>query len=160
MVIEIAKKDEKERVCREILMSLPDYFGNPESIEEYARGCRELPVWADIEDKAPRGFIAFRQTSPYAGEVYVMGVIKEHHRRGLGKKLFAALYGYAKAAGLRFLTVKTVQMGRYPDYDRTNLFYRSLGFCELECFPTLWDEANPCQVYIMCVNSEKGEGTL
>lgn len=160
MVIEIAKKDEKERVCRQILKSLPDYFGNPESIEEYARGCRELPVWADMDSGTARGFIAFRPTSPCAGEIYVMGVIKEHHRRGLGRKLFAALYGYTKAAGFRFLTVKTVQMGRYPDYDRTNLFYRSLGFSELECFPTLWDEANPCQVYIMCVNSEKGERTL
>lgn len=40
-------------------------------------------------------------------------------------------------------------MGHYEDYDQTNRFYQALGFVELECFPTLWDEANPCQVYVM-----------
>ena len=78
-----------------------------------------------------------------------MGVRQERHRQGLGRALFQALYAYARERGLRFLTVKTVEMGRYADYDSTNLFYRSLGFVELECFPTLWDEANPCQVYVM-----------
>lgn len=48
-----------------------------------------------------------------------------------------------------FLQVKTVQMGKYEDYDKTNKFYISLGFKEFEIFPTLWDEANPCQIYVM-----------
>jgi len=42
-------------------------------------------------------------------------------------------------------------MGRYDIYDDTNRFYLSLGFRELEVFPTLWDEGNPCQVYIMAI---------
>lgn len=151
MVMEIKDKDQKERICRGILRALPDYFGDPESIEEYAKGCRELPVWADAEGGEPRGFISFRPTSHCAGEVYVMGVRGEYHRRGLGRELFAALYAHALNAGFRFLTVKTVEQGRYPDYDRTNLFYQSLDFQELERFPTLWDEHNPCQVYIMDV---------
>ena len=49
----------------------------------------------------------------------------------------------------KFMQVKTVKMGMYEDYDRTNLFYISCGFKELEVFPLLWDEANPCQIYIM-----------
>ena len=53
--------------------------------------------------------------------------------------------------GCSFLQVKTVQMGRYEQYDRTNLFYRSLGFKEFEVFPALWDEGNPCQVYVMAL---------
>ena len=47
------------------------------------------------------------------------------------------------------MQVKTVKMGMYEDYDRTNLFYISCGFKELEVFPLLWDEANPCQIYVM-----------
>jgi len=152
MVIEIDEKDRKEQICRDILTALPDWFGDPASLEEYARNCRELPLWADIENGGARGFIAFRPTSAYAGEVHVMGVRQEFHRSGVGRELFASLFAYAKAEGFRFLTVKTVQMGRYPDYDRTNLFYKSLGFLELECFASLWDEANPCQVYIMDVH--------
>ena len=50
-----------------------------------------------------------------------------------------------------FIQVKTVKMGVYEDYDKTNLFYLSLGFKELEVFPKLWDEANPCQIYIMSI---------
>ena len=49
------------------------------------------------------------------------------------------------------MQVKTVQMGRYADYDATNQFYLSLGFKEFEVFPTLWDEWNPCQVYVMAL---------
>ena len=30
-----------------------------------------------------------------------------------------------------------------------NLFYISCGFKELEVFPLLWDDANPCQIYVM-----------
>ena len=33
----------------------------------------------------------------------------------------------------------------------TNKFYKSLGFKEFACFPTLWDKYNPCQVYIMSI---------
>lgn len=42
-------------------------------------------------------------------------------------------------------------MGVYDDYDATNRFYRSMGFQEYEVFPQLWDEANPCQVYVMAL---------
>ena len=80
-----------------------------------------------------------------------MGVRRQYHRRGIGRKLFAAAKEAARQAGYSFLQVKTVQMGRYEQYDRTNLFYRSLGFKEFEVFPTLWDEGNPCQVYVMAL---------
>ncbi len=63
--------------------------------------------------------------------------------------LFGAARDRAAREGYSFLQVKTVQMGRYPEYDATNRFYLSLGFREFEVFPSLWDEHNPCQVYIM-----------
>lgn len=53
-----------------------------------------------------------------------------------------------------FLQVKTVKMGMYKEYDRTNLFYKSLGFKELEVLD-IWDENNPCQVYIMKVDQNE-----
>ena len=58
---------------------------------------------------------------------------------------------FSAGSGFSFMQVKTVQMGKYECYDKTNLFYKSLGFKELEVFPTLWDEANPCQIYIMAL---------
>ena len=46
---------------------------------------------------------------------------------------------------------RMVKMGVYADYDQTNLFYQSLGFREFEVFPMLWDELNPCQIYVMAL---------
>ena len=80
-----------------------------------------------------------------------MGVLPRYHRRGVGRALFQALRGDARRRGYEFLQVKTVREGSYPQYDRTIAFYRSLGFRELECFPTLWDEWNPCQILVMAV---------
>lgn len=73
----------------------------------------------------------------------------ECHRKGVGRKLFTHAKEIAAVSGYSFLQVKTVQMGKYEDYDRTNRFYLALGFKEFEVFPTLWDENNPCQIYVM-----------
>ena len=78
-----------------------------------------------------------------------MGVLQDHHRKGVGKSLFKYAKEIAIEKGYSFMQVKTVKMGVYEDYDKTNLFYQSLGFKELEVFPLLWDEANPCQIYVM-----------
>ena len=84
-------------------------------------------------------------------ELVVMGVRREHHRQGVGRALVEAAREHAAAAGYSFLQVKTVQMGRYREFDETNRFYLSLGFREFEVFPKLWDEWNPCQVYVMAL---------
>lgn len=76
-------------------------------------------------------------------------VRQEYHRQGIGRKLFDQSKNEAKRLGYSFIQVKTVQMGRYDIHNATNHFYLSLGFKELEVFPTLWDECNPCQIYIM-----------
>ncbi|MCM1038663.1 MAG: GNAT family N-acetyltransferase [Ruminococcus sp.] len=78
-----------------------------------------------------------------------MGVLQEFHRHGIGRELFRRAKQTAYESGYSFMQVKTVQMGKYEEYDRTNRFYLSLGFQEFEVFPTLWDEWNPCQIYVM-----------
>lgn len=143
---------ERERIAAGVLAALPDWFGLPESTARYIRESRDMPFWADVSPEGEaRGFIALRETSPYTGEVYVMGVLPQYHRRGVGRALFLALRDEARQRGYEFLQVKTVREGSYPQYDRTIAFYRSLGFRELECFPTLWDEWNPCQILVMAV---------
>lgn len=142
---------EREAAAASVLADLPSWFGLPDSTAEYVRVSRGLPFWAAVEDGETVGFAALKETAPKTGEVYVMGVRPGLHRSGVGRRLFGALYRCAKERGYAFLQVKTVQAGRYPEYDRTNAFYRAVGFTELECFPTLWDEWNPCQVLVMAV---------
>ena len=142
---------EKEAIAASVLSGLPEWFGLPDSTAEYVRVSRGLPFWAAVEDGKAAGFAALKETAPKTAEIYVMGVRPGLHRAGVGRRLFAALYRYAKGRGYAFLQVKTVQEGHYPAYDRTNAFYRAVGFTELECFPSLWGAWNPCQVLVMAV---------
>lgn len=95
-----------------------------------------------------------KETGRHTVELAVMGVLREYHRQGIGRKLFEEAAERAREIGYSFMQVKTVQMGRYDIYDDTNRFYLSLGFKELEVFPTLWDERNPCQIYIMSIGRQ------
>ena len=53
----------------------------------------------------------------------------------------------------QFAKVHGTESFAYEDYDITNEFYKSLGFKELEVLPLYWDEANPCQIYVMSLKS-------
>ena len=64
------------------------------------------------------------------------------------KNLQSFIHTPEKNLGYSYSQVKTVKMGHYKEYDITNEFYIAMGYKELECFPTLWDEWNPCQIYI------------
>ena len=148
-VREITAAEEKQRIARLILESLPDWFGIPEAREEYIEKSAKQPFFAAFDGENAVGFLYLAETGRDTAELYVMGVLKEYHRRGVGKMLFAAAKQRAKELGYSFLQVKTVQLGKYPEYDATNRFYLALGFGEFEVFPTLWDEWNPCQIYVM-----------
>ena len=151
MPVFISNPEEKAAAAAQILQSLPEWFGLPESTAEYIETCRSLPFWAEYRDGKPAGFLALRETGPHTAELYVMGVRKEYHRQGIGRLLFAAFHEYARSHGYEYPQVKTVDAGRCPEYDRTRLFYESMGFRKLETFPTLWDEWNPCLVLIRSV---------
>ena len=148
-VSEITSPNEKKAISRDILEALPDWFGIPEAREEYIKQSAGEIFFAAIEGDKAVGFLTLKRTGEATAELAVMGVRKEYRRQGIGKALFAVAKTRAAELGYSFLQVKTVQMGRYPEYDVTNRFYLSLGFRELEVFPTLWDECNPCQIYIM-----------
>ncbi len=142
---------DKVDIARTVLEALPDWFGIPEAREEYIEASREQPFFCAFEAEKPVGFLCLKETGRHTVELAVMGVLQEYHRTGIGTALFNMAQAEAKYLGYEFIQVKTVQMGRYECYDATNRFYLALGFKELEVFPTLWDECNPCQIYIMAV---------
>jgi len=151
LIRQIDKPEERRAIARDILEALPDWFGIEEAREEYIAQAGEEPCFAAEAEGRPVGFLCLKETGKATAELAVMGVLKDYHRRGLGTELFHAAKDWAKGRGYAFLQVKTVQMGRYPEYDATNRFYLSLGFREFEVFPTLWDEWNPCQIYVMAL---------
>ena len=52
---ELSDADEKQAVCRQVLQALPAWFGIPESVAEYAAGCRQLPLWTAQDGGAVDG---------------------------------------------------------------------------------------------------------
>lgn len=151
MNLEIKKvedKDIKEKVAREILYDLPEWFGMPESTESYITDSQDMPYLAAYADSKLAGFIVLNATSPDTADIFVMGIKKEFHRKGIGRKLYEAYESMAKDLGYSYSQVKTVQSGHYSDYDITNEFYKAMGYVELECFPDMRDSWNPCQIYI------------
>lgn len=148
IIKEIVDIDEKEKISREILNDLPEWFGMPESTEEYITDSQDKPFIACFMDNEAVGFVVLNSTSVDCADIFVMGIKKKYHRMGIGTKLNDAYEKLAKKLGYTYTQVKTVQSGHYKEYDITNNFYKSVGYKELEVFPTLWDEWNPCQIYI------------
>ena len=149
MIRIVCNAEEKRRIARLILESLTDWFGIPEARENYIEESADEIMVASFDYDAPNGFLCLKETGRDTAELAVMGVLPEYHRNGIGTKLFETAKEIAVEKGYSFLQVKTVQMGRYEEYDRTNRFYLALGFKEFEVFPTLWEERNPCQIYVM-----------
>jgi len=119
--------------------------------EEYIAESAQQTMFAAFNENKPVGFLCLKETGKATIEIQVMGVLRDYQRLGIGRKLFAEAKSWAVLQGYSFMQVKTVQMGRYKEYDVTNAFYRSLGFKEFEVFPTLWDDCNPCQIYVMAL---------
>ncbi|MBP3657494.1 MAG: GNAT family N-acetyltransferase [Clostridia bacterium] len=145
---QIASAKERSGIARAVLEKLTDWFGIDETREQYIADSEGQLMVAAMEGGEPVGFLCLKETGRDTAEIAVMGVVPGLHRRGVGRALVNAAREAAASQGYSFLQVKTVKMGCYAEYDRTNLFYQSMGFKEFEVFPQLWDEANPCQIYV------------
>lgn len=145
---EITDKNDKETIAREVLYDLPEWFGLPESTKAYIKDSKNKAFLAGFVEGKVGGFIVLNPTSSDTAEIFIMGVKKEYHRLGLGAKLVKAYEQLAIGSGYSYSQVKTVQSGHYSEYDITNVFYKAMGYVELECFPDMWDIHNPCQIYI------------
>ena len=144
---------EKRKISKMILESLTRWFEVEDSRIRFIEDSSDQPFWASFEDSIPTGFLCLKETGADTVELAVTGVLEDHQRKGLGRLLFEKAKGYAISEGYSFMTVKTVRYGMYEDYDRTNDFYRSLGFKELEVMEDYWDKDNPCQIYIMSLRN-------
>jgi len=140
-VVEIADPAERSRLAEVVLRDLPEWFGIEESTQGYIEAAASLPTFGV---KPNVGFLCLKQHTPRAAEVYVMGVRRELHRRGIGRALVRAAEGWCRGRGVRYLHVKTLGPSR-PDreYGATRAFYEGLGFVALEELHGLWDEENP-----------------
>ena len=147
VIEEVKDENQKKAVVAEVLKDLPEWFGIPESTQAYIEGATDLQVWAAYQESDLTGFVSLSYSSEDCAEIDCLGVKKAYQGRKIGSQLLATLESEARKK-VDYLQVKTVAEGSNKDYDRTNVFYRSLGFKKLEIFPQLWGSQNPCQILI------------
>ena len=143
---------EKGAVCDRILRALPDWFGIEQAIVDYVASVAELPMLGCRTKGAEGDVVGFLSLKPHneaTVEMYVLGVLPERHRRGIGRALVDAADHHAGARGFRFLTVKTVSPTvDHEPYERTRRFYRALGFLPVEDMPNPCSPDNPLLLLI------------
>ena len=141
----LVNPNEKSNVCDTILRALPSWFGNESAIVDYVKQIKTMPFYAVYDESNVIGFVAIKVHNPYTAEICVMGVLKDFHRQGIGKVLVEHCETFCKENNMDYLTVKTLdESGQSKSYDKTRLFYLSVGFKPLEVFPLYWDKDNPC----------------
>lgn len=143
----VINPDQKARIVEDVLNDLPEWFGLVDSTKEYIEQSRQLVLFSARINKHNVGFITLKETSSDTCEIHCMGVKKEYHYNGIGTRLFKQCEMYAQEK-YEYIQVKTVDEGRYKEYDQSIAFYKKMGFKKLEVFPTLWDEWNPCLIMI------------
>lgn len=148
-VEEVVASEERSRICREILRTLPQWFGIEQAIERYVRASAELPMLAAGNGHDPVGFASLKQHATHSAELYLLGVRPELHRRGIGTALVEAAEAKLAAEGIEYLQVKTLGPSRPSrGYEQTRRFYEARGFRALEELPGYWDEDNPCLIMV------------
>lgn len=142
---EVSDSDQKSSICEMILRDLPEWFGIEKAIQEYIMKVKETYFISVSIGNTPLGFVAIKDLTEYSSEIYLLGVLKEFHKRGLGKRLIEKVEESLSQKKQKFLTVKTLSYS-HPDnyYQKTRNFYQAVGFYPIEEFQTLWGEANPC----------------
>ncbi len=135
--------------CLPILRALPDWFGIEAALSNYEKEIDRLPTFLACRSGGVLGFLSLKQHNPYSSEIYVMGVLPEAQRTGIGKALVERAEAHARGLGIEYLQVKTLGPSR-PDesYARTRAFYQAMGFRPLEELTQIWNAENPCLVMI------------
>lgn len=146
MVTDACRKSE---ITNFILRQLPEWFGIEQSIIEYVNGVSDTDFYASYYNESPVGFISIKYNNNFTAEIYVMGILKEHHSKGIGKKLINICGDKLRSKGIIYFMVKTLGES-HPDknYKKTRDFYSKVGFYPLEEIKEIWGKENPCLIIV------------
>ncbi len=137
------------KITEQVLRDLPEWFGREESLLEYVQNVTKHPFYLASVDDTPAGFISVDLNNGITAEIYVMGIYKKFHRRGVGKVLVNHLQECLLAQGFSLLLVKTLGES-FPNeaYSKTRKFYQSCGFLPVQEMPEIWGADTPCLLMI------------
>ena len=114
-------------ICRRVLEALPAWFGIPQSVEDYVAASDRFPTAIASIGENDVGILTWLVRTPFAAEVYVMGVLPELHHQGIGRQMLDHVENSLAKDGVEFLQVKTLSSNKTDEgYERTRAFYFSV----------------------------------
>ena len=133
--------------CREILDTVPSWFGIPEANDAYVAFVDRHDTWiAYSSQQVPIGLISGRLHFPETAEIEIMAVRPEWHRRGVGRALIDVFEAHHRRLGTRLLEVKTLGPSHADvGYRATRAFYTGVGFIPVEEL-WIWGPDNPALI--------------
>jgi len=134
--------------CEAVLRALPEWFGIEESIVRYRRDMDAMETLVAESEGRVFGFLTLNTHNPRAAEIHIMAILKEHRRRGAGRRLVRRAESLLRERSVEVLQVKTLGPSREnAAYAETRAFYEAVGFCPLE-ETNLWGDVNPCLIMV------------
>lgn len=150
MPVDVVRRQDPQAV-REIIASLPDWFGLPEFNEKFVRDAGRLSSYLAVdEDQHVLGVVLLAEHFAAAREITLMAVRPERHRQGIGRLLLASVEEDLRAAGVRILEVQTLGPSHEDqDYARTREFYLAQGFIPIhELQLAAWEDDEPALILV------------
>ena len=149
-IMEIEDGNIKSAYTKEVLESLPDWFGNQQALDDYVRQVAEFPYWAALNERNQCiGFFSVRIHYGHTGDIFVCGICPEYQHKGIGRALYCRAEDYFVENGCKYGMVETLsELVDCEPYARTRRFYRSIGYEPLITLTEMWDEKNPCLIMI------------
>lgn len=144
------RDDQVPEDVERLLLSVPEWFGRPESNAEYITDARTMETWTVRNDAGDVvGVTLISWHFGHSAEVHFTVVDRSEHGTGVGTAMMSAVEADVRTRGAKLLQVKTLGASSPdPNYDRTRRFYEKMGFLPLE-ETDLWDEATPCLIMVM-----------
>lgn len=138
----------KSKITSDILTTLPEWFGIEESINEYILGVKDSLYYLILKDDKYIGFFSIKIVNKVTAELYVNGIVKEYHRKGIGGYSIKYIEDSLRSRGIKILIVKTVGEGlNNIPYKNTRRYYTKVGFLPLEEIVGIWGDI-PCLIMI------------
>ena len=143
----------KQKVCREVLRDLPEWFGIEEATQHYIDSVVKYPfITAYNDNNEVMGFYSIREENTNTLDMYVLGVKKLYHNQGIGTLLQDFVYKYAKDKGYKYLLVLTLSKSHSDKgYALTRDFYHKYGFIDIYESNKIWGKENPTQIMIKVI---------
>src|SRR5882724_4296235 len=110
----------QSKLCELVLRALPEWFGIESSTVSYIESAEHLPAFVAYIAGEPAGLALLKRHFELSAELYLVGVLPTHHRRGVGRALIEAAEQWLRSEGVEFLQVKTLSPRRVDaNYERT-----------------------------------------